>query len=243
MGTMETDQMNLSQWSTLEKSPGCLIMNQTPGETLTTPSARKVSMSETDFTRIFDQYQKPVYNFVLRMVKDNSTAEDLTQEIFIKIARKLDTFRGEAKLSTWIFQIATNTSLDYFRGAAHKRDEKTDPIAVDESHGDACPGELAKLLSMEDSLIQSEMDSCIREYIDGLPEDYRAVILLHDLQGFTNPEISSILGCSLETTKIRLHRARKKLREVLATHCVFYRDGDNVFRCDRKQCGSGGECK
>ena len=83
------------------------------------------------------------------------------------------------------------------------------------------------------------MSSCVQDYLEELPDDYRAVILLHDLEGLTNPEIAEMLGCSLATAKIRLHRARKKLKEALDNACEFSRDDRGVFVCERKPSSGG----
>ena len=78
------------------------------------------------------------------------------------------------------------------------------------------------------------MGSCVRQYIEDLPDSYRAVILLHDLEGLTNPEIADLLGISLATAKIRLHRARNRLREALGDGCSFSRDDRDVLVCERR---------
>jgi RNA polymerase sigma-70 factor (ECF subfamily) len=92
-----------------------------------------------------------------------------------------------------------------------------------------------RVLSIDDQIVKLEMNSCIREFLDELPEEYRAVIILHDFQGVKNREIADILSCSLETVKIRLHRARNKFRSVLASNCNFYMDANDVLSCDRKE--------
>lgn len=188
-----------------------------------------------DFQSVFGEFQKPVYNFVLRMVKDRFLAEELTQDIFVKTYNSLSEFRGDSKLSTWIYRIATNACLDHFRSKPHKKDEKTDLLS---------PGDLLKSTVLngdqkpptaEEELISAEMSSCVRDYLNDLPDQYRAVILLHDLQGFTNPEIAKIIGTTLDNVKIRLHRARRAMKDVFASKCSFYRDERNVLRCIQKE--------
>jgi RNA polymerase sigma-70 factor (ECF subfamily) len=83
-------------------------------------------------------------------------------------------------------------------------------------------------------MVIDEMNSCVREVIDTLPEDYRAALVLHDIEGLTAAATAEACGCSLATAKIRIHRARARLKKALDTECVFYRDEENVFRCDRK---------
>jgi RNA polymerase sigma-70 factor (ECF subfamily) len=194
-----------------------------------------------DFHSVFSEFQKPIYNFVLRMVKDRSLAEELTQDIFIRTYNSLSDFRGDSKVSTWIFRIATNLCLDYFRSRPHKKEEKTDLLSSEELLKATVPDGGQKIQTAEDELINAEMSACVRGYIDDLPEDYRAVILLHDLQGFTNPEIARITGTSLENVKIRLHRARCKMKEVFSSKCSFYRDERNVLRCVEKEEDDSGD--
>jgi len=200
-------------------------------------------MNTITFNDIFASYERPMYNYVLRMVKHPEVAEEVTQDIFVKIARNLSTFRGESKLSTWIYQIATNACRDYFKTAAYKHDANTHSLEEQDVPEEIHADENQRILSLEESLIKSEMTGCIREFIEGLPEEYRAALVLHDLQGMKNREIADILKCSLETVKIRLHRARKKLRTVLASNCTFYRDDCNVLSCDRKQPEQQGACQ
>lgn len=191
--------------------------------------------ADLDFRSVFGEFQKPIYNYVLRMVKDRSLAEELTQDIFVKVHNSLPTFRGESKVSTWIFRIATNACLDHFKSRTHKASERTDLLSSEDLLKATVPDDEHNLPTAEEELIDAEMSSCVRGYIDDLPEEYRAVILLHDLQGFTNPEIAKITGTTLENVKIRLHRARRKMKEVFSAKCSFYRDERNVLRCVQKE--------
>jgi len=168
------------------------------------------------------------------MIGNESVAEDLAQDAFIKVYNNLPNFRGDSKLSTWIYKIATNVSLDYFRTSSYKKSELTDLLDEDSNPQNSNNNVIDKVLSIEEELIKSEMSECVHDFVDRLPEDYRAVLVLHDLQDFKNKEIAEILGTSLENIKIRLHRARNKLRSTLASYCNFYRDKRNVLRCDRK---------
>lgn len=198
-------------------------------------------MPDIQFNDLFNTYQKPIYNYVLRMVRDNELAEELTQEIFIKTYKNLSSFRGDSKLSTWIYGIATNSCLDYFRTSDYKKGKSTDVLDEDFLNEETSGDVVKKILSIEEDLIKSEMAQCIRDYVESLPGDFRTVLVLHDLQGFKSREISKITGCSLDTVKIRLHRARKKLQTVLASNCDFYRDENDIFRCDRKSCNDNCE--
>lgn len=193
-------------------------------------------MPEIRFNDLFSTYQKPIYNYVLRMVRDTDIAEDLTQEIFVKTYRNISSFRGESKISTWIYGIATNSCLDYFRTSDYKKGKDTDLLDEAILNEETGGFDIGRILSIEEDLIKSEMAGCIRDYVETLPEDYRTVLVLHDLEGFRNHEIAKILKCSLDTVKIRLHRARKKLQSILASNCDFYRDENDVLCCDKKSC-------
>ena len=191
-------------------------------------------MENLSFENIFTSYEKPLYNFVLRMVKDAQTAEDLTQDIFIKIHQNLEGFRGSASISTWVYKIATNTYLDYIRSSSYKKNTLSDYI--DESENEKWENRnYEKVMAIDEQAIKSEMNTCIQRFLDDLPEDYRSVIVLHDLQDLKNREVADILNCSLETVKIRLHRARKKFRSVLADNCDFYQDTNDVLSCLKKE--------
>jgi RNA polymerase sigma-70 factor (ECF subfamily) len=197
--------------------------------------------ADLDFQRVFSEFQKPVYNYVLRMVKDHSLAEELTQDIFVKTYKSLSEYRGDSKISTWVFRIATNACLDYFRSRPHRKDERTDLLSSEDLLKTASPNGDRKPPTAEEELISAEMSSCVLGYIDNLPDEYRAVILLHDRQGFTNAEIARITGTTLENVKIRLHRARRKMKEVFSSKCSFYRDERNVLRCVQKEDDESGD--
>ncbi|NIV95513.1 sigma-70 family RNA polymerase sigma factor [candidate division KSB1 bacterium] len=187
-----------------------------------------------NFNYVFSIHEKPIRDYILRMVREKSAADDLTQEVFLKVHNNLASFQNKSKLSTWIYRIATNVCLDYFRSSSYKKGERTQTLESDISHEDSRVNESRGNLSVEEHVIKVEMGGCVREHVDGLPEDYRTVIILHDLQALKNREIAEILSCSLDTVKIRLHRARKKLKAILESNCDFDRDDSNVLGCDRK---------
>ncbi|MEI8173800.1 MAG: sigma-70 family RNA polymerase sigma factor [Deltaproteobacteria bacterium] len=194
-----------------------------------------MSDDECNFQKIHDDFRPMNLRYLTRMVGENE-AENLTQEVFARIDRALKAFRGESSLSTWIYQIATNVATDRLRRpSARHGDEKRLPIediAETEEDKDTWTGEQAP--STDQRVIREEMNGCVREIIKTLPDTYRSVIVLSELEGFKDAEIADILGLSLQAAKIRLHRARTRLREELKTACIFYRDEHNEFACDRK---------
>lgn len=191
--------------------------------------------AEIRFQQVYDEYHGKIFRYLTRMVGENE-AEDLTQEVFVKIGQALETFRGESRLSTWIYQIATNAALDKLRHPAnrHAGNKLMSVEAITETKEDEniWTGELTA--STEQRVIRQEMNGCIRGIIQMLPETYRSVIVLSELEGLNDNEIADILGLTRQATKIRLHRARAKLRKELTTACIFYRDDRHEFACDRK---------
>jgi RNA polymerase sigma-70 factor (ECF subfamily) len=192
---------------------------------------------ELEFQRIYADFQPRILRYMGRMVGERE-AEDLTQEIFVKVNRALAGFRGESSLSTWLYRIATNAALDRRRSPSFQR-SAPDSLADDAGETDneaetggreARPGERAP--SAEQQLIRREMNECIRDFVERLPDNYRAALVLSELEGLKNGEIAEILGVSLDTVKIRLHRARAKLKRELMAHCDPAWVEDNEFLPD-----------
>jgi len=188
-----------------------------------------------EFSQELTSYREPIYRYVLNMARDAAEAEDLTQETFLRAHAKLSTLDDPAKLSSWLYRIATNVCYDRFRQASYRnRPQSLDGMT--EGDTEAGPTEaLADRAPRLDQVIeQKEMSACVQQYLAGLSDSYRAVILLHDVEGLTNPEIAEMLGASLSTVKIRLHRAREKLRAALSEGCLFRFDERGVFVCEPK---------
>lgn len=182
-----------------------------------------MSANESEFQKIYDAFQPKILRYLTHLAGE-SEAEDLTQETFVKIHQRLENFRGESQLSTWIYRIATNTALDRLRSPSFQRAAQ---ISLSENLDETeladkviCPEDKKPLI--EKQLIREEMNECIRGYIEKLPENYRTVLVLSEWEGLKNNEIAEILGVTLDAVKIRLHRAKTKLKEELETHCEFY---------------------
>jgi len=189
---------------------------------------------DSEFTKIYDEYYSRILLYLTRIAGLND-AEDIAQDVFDKVHGGLKRFQGKSKLSTWIYRIATNTAIDRSRSAVYKH--ATESVSMDGSDDrDAQHGlEDQKAPATEQMVIQKEMRDCINEYIDKLPPDYKIVIVLSELEGISNKEIADILGISLSNVKIRLHRARTRLKAVLNEACEFYYTEQNTLACDRKQ--------
>ena len=189
--------------------------------------------SEYEFKKIYDEYYHMIIQYLTRLVGAND-AEDIAQDVFDKINRNLGEFRRQSKLSTWIYRIATNTAIDRLRSAAYKYSKKhsTFEEAIDSEAQNVRVAQ--NETATDQTLIRKEMSECVKGFIDKLPQDDRTVIVLSELEGLANKEIADILEISLDNVKIRLHRARAKLRTTLKDGCNFYHNEQNVFACDRK---------
>ena len=180
-------------------------------------------ISHVMFEDVAEELSGPLQGYLLRLVGDRATAEDLLQETLLKIARGLPGFEGRSSVKTWAFTIATRVATDHFR----RPQSRAQMVEFDET-------DLVVDAETDQRLVIDEMSSCVREVIDSLPGDYRTALVLHDLEGQTAAQVAEISGCVLATAKIRIHRARRRLKQALDEECRFYRDGENVFRCDRK---------
>ncbi|UCD89397.1 MAG: RNA polymerase sigma factor [Desulfobacterales bacterium] len=186
-----------------------------------------------DFNDIYEQFQPKIRRYLTRLAGQNE-AEDITQEVFEKVSRSLRHFKGESKVSTWLYRIATHAAIDRMRSPSFQRISQHTSIEESPEIEDRNTWSDQIKTSTDQTLIQKEMNECIREFIDQLPSDYKAVVILSELEGFKNREIADILQVSLDTVKIRLHRARTKLKEALDDGCDFYHNEHSVLACERK---------
>ena len=193
---------------------------------------------ELQFDKIHDAYRPKIVRYLTRLLAKRDV-EDVAQEVFIKVSQALRTFRGESQVSTWIYRIATNSALDKLRSPSFRQTGRKSLSADSIGEGEieivdknAWTGENTP--SIETSTVRKEMNQCIRGVVEKLPESYRTVVVLSELEGLRDDEIAEILGVSIHTAKIRLHRARARLKKDLEAHCDFYRDEQNEFACDLK---------
>jgi RNA polymerase sigma-70 factor (ECF subfamily) len=184
-----------------------------------------------DFADIYREFQPRIHRYLCRL-SGEADAADLTQSVFLKVSRSLADFRGDASLSTWIHRIATNTARDHaeYRASKRRGSERPfdDPASIDEMPDAGIPGN-------EGEYARREMSACVRGLVDRLPEPYRVVLVLGELEEMTNPEIAEALGVSLDAVKIRRHRARAALRKAMGSRCSLSHDERNELVCDRKE--------
>jgi RNA polymerase sigma-70 factor (ECF subfamily) len=163
------------------------------------------------FERIYTLHNRRVYALCLRMVGNTAEAEDLTQEAFLQLFRKIATFRGESAFSTWLHRLSVNVVLMRLRRktlAETSLDETTDPD--DETSGPR------KDIGGPDLRLSGSVDRVnLERAVEQLPPGYRSIFVLHDVQGYEHNEIAKIMNCSIGNSKSQLHKARMRLRQLL----------------------------
>ncbi len=181
-----------------------------------------MSAAVADFQRIHAEFRPKIQRYLTRLVGAQE-AEDITQEVFVKISQALHTFRGDSQLSTWVYRIATNAALDRMRQPSFRRVTSNGLAEDSDSNAARVEGHIStggsEAETLEQRVCREERFECFRDYIQSLPENYRTVVALGELEELTANEIADILGLSVEVVKIRLHRGRMRLLKELKAHC------------------------
>lgn len=174
---------------------------------------RAGNMAGFDF--LLQRYRKPIIHFMYRMVHNQAVAEELAQEVFLRVYRSRETYRAEARFSTWLYRIATNLGVNYARDTRHERSAST--VYLDESDSDTgTTPDLADLTpGAEANLLRRERLNAIREHVLALPERQRSAVLMHKYEGMDYKQIGEVLKLSESATKSLLFRAYQTLREKL----------------------------
>lgn len=169
----------------------------------------KAALSE-----LIGRYERRTYNLAFRLMGNHADASDAAQEALVRVYTRLHNFRGDSAFSTWLFRVATNTCLDELRRRGRLRTTSLDnPLATDE-------GELPRQVDVDpegptEHAERREVQAAVQRAINRLPEEYRVVVVMRDLQDLPYQEIAAELGTSLGTVKSRLHRARLALRAII----------------------------
>jgi RNA polymerase sigma-70 factor, ECF subfamily len=210
---------------------GTIVGNLASAIGITTEDAALVADlkagSEDAFSVLIAQYHQPLYSLIARSLNDPADAADITQEVFIKVFRSIRGFHGEASLRTWLYRIALREASNQRRWwSRHKRQEITidsmyEPDADDEGNGLSLGATLADNAdSPFDRAAQAEVRERVEAALRQLPEAFRTVVILREIEGFAYEEISEILNVNLGTVKSRLTRGRSALRTLLNTDAV-----------------------
>jgi RNA polymerase sigma-70 factor (ECF subfamily) len=163
------------------------------------------------FEALYNLHKRRVYSLCLRMTANTAAAEDLTQEAFLQLFRKIGTFRGESAFSTWLHRMAVNVVLMQLR-------KKNLPVVPLEDTMESEEEAPRKEPGADDPRLAGSIDRMqLQKSIEALPPGYRMIFLLHDVEGYEHNEIAEMVGCSIGNSKSQLHKARMKLREFLKT--------------------------
>jgi len=164
------------------------------------------------FQVLYDMHKRRVYSLCLRMTANTAEAEDLAQEAFLQLFRKIGTFRGESAFSTWLHRLSVNVVLMHLR-------KKGLPVVSLEETTQGSGGEEdtpKKDFGAEDVALAGSIDRLqLQRAVESLPPGYRTIFVLHDVEGYEHNEIATIVGCSIGNSKSQLHKARMKLRDLL----------------------------
>jgi RNA polymerase sigma-70 factor (ECF subfamily) len=168
---------------------------------------------------VFREYAPRIYQVARRLLGNDADAEDVTQDVLLQVVRKLDTFRGEAQLSTWLHRVTVNAALAHRQKRATRQKRETGE-AGDELLETAAPAGPVKRWNVgpDEPVLAAEQAELIEQAIARLPEPFRDVYVLADVEGLPNAEIADMLGLSVPAVKSRLHRARLRMRDALAPH-------------------------
>jgi len=172
---------------------------------------------EASFELLLQRYRRPLCHFLNRMVRDAAQAEDLAQEVFLRVYRARREYEPSAKFTTWLFRIATNLALNSLRDGRHRQSEISLDAPAESQDGSEMPIEVADGAPVvEEQLVERDRVEVVRRAIFALPEKQRAAVLLHKYQELDYDEIARILGCSVSALKSLLFRAYETLRVELA---------------------------
>jgi RNA polymerase sigma-70 factor (ECF subfamily) len=163
------------------------------------------------FEQLYRRYTNRVYHLCLRMVKNEAEAEDLTQEAFLRVFRKIDTFQGKSAFSTWLHRVSVNTVLMSLR----KKKRAEVPLENDD-HYEEEPGVPRQIPGSEDPSLVGLFDrENLKRALSQMPEGYKRMLVLHDLLGYEHNEIAVLVKCSAGNSKSQLHKARVRMRALL----------------------------
>jgi RNA polymerase sigma-70 factor (ECF subfamily) len=169
------------------------------------------------------RYATRVYRVAFGITRSESDAEEVVQDVFLSLFRKIDAFEGRSALGTWIYRIATNAALLRRRGKRHELEVKLEDVLPTFREDGHREGDRAWLLAdwsagPEETLLSREARAAVDRAIAALPDHYRAVLVLRDVEELSTEEVAAALGESVASVKSRLHRARMALRELLTRH-------------------------
>jgi RNA polymerase sigma-70 factor (ECF subfamily) len=173
---------------------------------------KRAQQGDSDaFATLFHAHKARIYSVCLRMTNNAAEAEDLTQDAFLQVFRKIATFRGDSAFSTWLHRIAVNTVLMHFRKKSLSQ------VSLDEPYSNNDGAKIRREYGTRDNRLAGCVDRvALANAIKELPHGYRTIFLLHEVEGYEHQEIAEMLGCSVGNSKSQLHKAKLRIRELLA---------------------------
>jgi RNA polymerase sigma-70 factor (ECF subfamily) len=173
---------------------------------------KRAQQGDSDaFAALFHAHKARIYSVCLRMTNNAAEAEDLTQDAFLQVFRKIATFRGDSAFSTWLHRIAVNTVLMHFRKKSLSQ------VSLDEPYSYSDGAKVRREYGTRDTRLAGCIDRvALASAIKELPPGYRTIFLLHEIEGYEHQEIAEMLGCSVGNSKSQLHKAKLRIRQLLA---------------------------
>jgi len=167
------------------------------------------------FDVLLSKYRKPIVHFMFRMVHNQAVAEELAQEVFLRVYRSRETYRAEARFSTWLYRIATNLGVNHARDTRHERSASTVYLDEPDAETGTTPDVADATPSAEADMLRKERMKAIRQHVLALPERQKTAVLMHKYEGMDYKQIGEVLKLSESATKSLLFRAYQTLREKL----------------------------
>ncbi|WP_245817798.1 RNA polymerase sigma factor [Granulicella rosea] len=167
------------------------------------------------FDVLMQKYRKPIVHFMYRMTHNQAVAEELAQEVFLRVYRSRETYRAEARFSTWLYRIATNLGVNHARDTRHERSASTVYLDETDSETGTTPDVADMTPGADSRMLRDERMAAIREHVMALPERQRMAVLMHKYEGMDYKQIGDVLKLSESATKSLLFRAYQTLREKL----------------------------
>ena len=176
---------------------------------------RVAAGDESGFNYLVTKYHRPMVHFLYRMVRTQAVAEELAQEVFLRVYRSRESYRAEAKFTTWLYRIATNLAVNHARDTRHERAAQNVYLDVPDEETGTTPEIADEELNVEQRLLREERMAAIRKHVLALPERQRMAVLMHKYQGLDYRQIGEVLKLSESATKSLLFRAYQTLRDKL----------------------------
>ncbi len=172
------------------------------------------------FEQLVDRYEDKVYRLAFRFVRNETEAKEIVQDTFLSVWRKLDTFKGDAQFGSWVYRVAANAALMRLRSQRRHPEVSTEELPIDflDTYGQIPASGDNWARRPDDELQSDELRRRIQAAVDDLPEIYRTVFLIRDVEGLSTEETAQVLDISIPTVKTRLHRARLALRETISKY-------------------------